>query len=508
MASKIVNIATAAFLAFAFILIFSNAMKKSLSRDENMYCSAGALMSQGKTVYKDFSHVSQLPYHPLLLSIIYGVSGSTYYLLIARIVSCIADFSTVFFIILIYKKVFSGFLLSGFFLGLAAATLLLFNPAFNYISGLAWNHNIVICLAAASFWLYIFFNTSNRKTTYIKTALIAALLSLAACMRITTVLIEILFFIIICLRKYNSRKERIVSIVIFVCSSIIIFAWPAWTILQAPKAFWINLFVIPPLNSRLLSEMRMVFSKYDMTVFYLMMAEYLFPILIAIYLYICMLRRLTLKKIGSITYLGVLLPVIFFIIIYIPPTIWRQYFAPPVPFLLISLVFPLYFFRQNSQSPHFKIASSLLAACVFISIGQQIILLNHVKDFSKPQTWRPVQLHNLCQSIALSIDKKGPVLTISPIYALEGGRQIYPQLSAGLFVYRIADNLTDEQRRLTNTVGPNSLKILTVDPPPAAIIVGTEKGSGFDTVENTLLEVTDPYWRRQRFDNLNVYTRP
>lgn len=508
MSSKIVNFATIVFLAFAFILIFCNAMEKPLQRDENMYCTAGVLMSQGKTIYKDFSYVSQLPYHPLLLAAIYKISGTTYYLLAARIVSCIADLLTVFFIVLIYRKIFSGFPLSGFFLGLASATLLLFNPAFNYISGLAWNHNIVICLVAASFWIYLTLDKAGGKSIYIKTALIATLLSLATCMRITTALIELLFFIAIMLRKYESAKVRTANILTFIILSLLVFAWPTWLVLQSPKAFWINLYFIPTLNSRLLSEMRMVFSKYDMTMFYLTTAEYLFPILIAIYLYICMFRRSALKQISSSAYLAVLLPIIFFIIIYIPPTIWRQYFAPPVPFLLISLAFPLYFFRQDSQSPHFKITLSLLAACVFISISQQIILLNPVKDFSKPQTWRPVRLHNLCQSISQSIDKKGPVLTVSPLYALEGGRRIYPQLSAGIFVYRIADNLTAEQRSLTNTVGPGSLKDLAKDNPPAAIIVGTEIKSGFDEIENTLLEITDSNWQRRSFDSLIVYTKP
>lgn len=137
MLSKIIKPAVAFFLLFAFVLIFSNAMARPVERDENMYCSGGVLISQGNLIYKDFSYVSQLPYHPLLLSVIYKISGTTYYLLTARIVSCIADFLTVLFIILIYRKVFSAFHFSGLLLGFAAATLFLFNPIVNYISGLA-----------------------------------------------------------------------------------------------------------------------------------------------------------------------------------------------------------------------------------------------------------------------------------------------------------------------------------------------------------------------------------
>ena len=388
MLSKIIKPAVAFFLLFAFVLIFSNAMARPVERDENMYCSGGVLISQGNLIYKDFSYVSQLPYHPLLLSVIYKISGTTYYLLTARIVSCIADFLTVLFIILIYRKVFSAFHFSGLLLGFAAATLFLFNPIVNYISGLAWNHNIVICLVAASFWIFLTLERAGGKTIYIKTALIAALLSFSTCIRITTALVELLFFIAIIFRKYESKKIRNTNIVIFIFTSAVVFVWPIWLILQAPEAFLINLFVIPALNNNLLIEMGFALNKLRLTIFYLTIAEYLFPILIAIYLYTCMFRRLALKKIDIAVYLAILLPVIFFAITYIPPTIWHQYFAPPVPFLLISLAFPLYFFRQKTDAPHFKIASSMLAACVLIAIVQQAALLKQaIGNVLCPPAW-------------------------------------------------------------------------------------------------------------------------
>ncbi len=67
------------------ITILSNSMIKEVGRDEQMYCTAGVLLAKGQMIYGDFSYPSQLPYHPLLLSILYRFLGTTHYLLVGRL---------------------------------------------------------------------------------------------------------------------------------------------------------------------------------------------------------------------------------------------------------------------------------------------------------------------------------------------------------------------------------------------------------------------------------------
>ena len=511
MSSKIINLISAFFLAFALLIIFSSAMAKPLSRDEHTNCSAAVLLSQGQTIYKDFSYVAQLPYHPLLLSAIYKITGTTHYLLTARIVSCLADFLTVIFIILIYRRIFSNYVFSGLFFGLAAATLFLFNPLVNYITGLAWNHNIVICCVAISFWIYLTLNRTGR-TNYRKTALIAALLTFATCMRITTALVEIVFFAALLLSHFKSKKDKFINIFVFLLFSLLVLAWPVWVIASAaggPRAFYLNLFQIPVLNSRLLVQMGLFFPKFQLAYRILTSIEFFLPILITFYLYALMSRNRRQNAIDSSVYLAISLPITFLIIAFIPPTMWIQYLAIPVPFLLISLAFPLFYLRRNAESLRFKIASLLIAVCVIIAVFQHITILKPVTKLSKTTSWVPMQVHNISEKIAQNIDKSGPVLTVSPLYALEGSCRIYPQLSAGLFVYRIADNLTEEQRQITKTVGPASLKRMIEQNPPSAVIVGTEADSGFGNLENTLLTAVGPDWPKKTFENnLIVYFRP
>jgi hypothetical protein len=508
MLPKIVNLIAAVFLAFALLLIFADAMAKPLSRDENMYCSAAVLLSEGKTIYKDFSYVAQLPYHPLLLAATYKITGTTYYLLTARIVTCLADFLTVLFIILIYRKIFSAYTFSGLLFGFASALLFLFNPLINFIVGLAWNHNIVICCVIISFWLYLSFD-GKGKTDYWKTALMVALLTIATCMRITTALVEVLFFIVMLFGHYKSSKDKIVNISVFVLSFLLVIAWPCWVIAQSPKAFFWNLFQIPILNNQLLTQMGLFYDKLPLTFLVLATPEYLFPLLIAIYIYWRLFRNRKQAGITSSVYLAVLLPIVFFIIAFIPTSMWVQYLAIPIPFLLISLAFPLLHLRRSTESPHFKIASSLITACVIIAVFEQISILFPLNTLSQPRLWSPVRLHVLAEKMTQDIDKSGPVLTISPLYALEGSCRIYPQLSAGLFVYRIADNMTEQERQITKVVGPASLKRLTAETPPAAVITGSEFDTGFSGLEDTLLTVVGADWTKQSFENgLTVYYKP
>ena len=48
------------------LALLANAMLKKVGRDEHMYCSGGVLLARGEMIYRDFSYVAQMPYHPLL----------------------------------------------------------------------------------------------------------------------------------------------------------------------------------------------------------------------------------------------------------------------------------------------------------------------------------------------------------------------------------------------------------------------------------------------------------
>ena len=125
-----------------------------------------------------------------------------------------------------------------------------------------------------------------------------------------------------------------------------------------------------------------------------------------------------------------------------------------------------------------------------------------------PENWTPIQLHKNSQEIAANIPEPRLVLTLGPLYALEGGCDIYSELSAGSIVYRIADRMSPEERQITHTLGPKTLNDLLAARPPAAVIAGVEP-SYFSSLEDPLRQSAPPNWRRQTYgDRLQIYIRP
>ncbi len=87
MSAKTVNILVVLILIVLSLAVFGNSMTKPLGRDEQMYCTGGALMAQGRLIYRDFSYAAQLPYHPLLCAALFKMFNTTHYLIVGRILS-------------------------------------------------------------------------------------------------------------------------------------------------------------------------------------------------------------------------------------------------------------------------------------------------------------------------------------------------------------------------------------------------------------------------------------
>jgi hypothetical protein len=189
------------------LAIIGNSMTKPVGRDEHMYCTAAVLMAQGKMIYRDFSYAAQMPYHPLLCAMLFRLFGTTHYLLTVRLLSCVCDILVVLCIIGIYRHVFKPSSTAGTLLGLGAVVLYVFNPLVDYANGYAWNHDVVILCVVASFWLFVSID-SEQRSKYRRIAAVGALLTFAAWMRATTVLVESLFFVILLSLPARSIKQR------------------------------------------------------------------------------------------------------------------------------------------------------------------------------------------------------------------------------------------------------------------------------------------------------------
>jgi 4-amino-4-deoxy-L-arabinose transferase-like glycosyltransferase len=496
-------------LAAAFL---ANSMTKEVSRDEQMYCTAGVLLGQGQMIYRDFSYPSQLPYHPLLLAVLYRSFGTTHYLLAGRLVSVLCDILVAIFILLIYRFIFGPYRRAGLLLGLAAAVLYVFNPLVDYAAGYAWNHDVVILCVVASLWLFV---TADLQTgsRFWRMGAVGALLTFATCMRMTTVLIELLFLTAVLFSAGGSVRNRIRTALPFCAAALIVALWPIWVIAQAPRAFWLNLVQIPTLYGRWLHEIGRTFDKAGLTVDALTQPGYLALLILGVYLVVMAWRersrldRMERQK-AAVTALLLLL---FFVIAYIPPTMWHQYLAVPVPFIAIAMAYPLVALRRHaeeSQDGHwYTLTCGLMGAAVIVAVLACPLVLYRCLFLAVPERWTPAELHRVSVKIGADLREPGPVLTLGPLQALEGGRDIYSELSCGSVVYRVADRMAAQERQITHTVGPETLPELVRAHPPAGVIVGIEP-SYFAPLEEPLRKLVPPDWVRDTHgDTLQVYRR-
>ncbi len=506
MSPKLINTVVILILLVLSLTILANSMTKPLGRDEQMYCTGGVLLAQGKMIYRDFSYPSQLPYHPLLYAALFRALNTTHYLLTARVVSSLCDILVMVCIVGLYRHIFKAFRISGALLGLAGAVLYVFNPLVDYANGYAWNHDVVILCVVLSFWLFISTNF-NSKSRYWRIAAIGALLTFATCMRITTILVQLLFFAAVLSQPAESIKQRFKTALPFLIATVIVSLWPVWVIAQATRAFFLNLYWIPMLYGKWLHEIGMVHNKVNLTLSSISKPGYFVLILIAIYL--CLMTAYVRKRFSKShsrnLLLVILLVVTFFVIALIPPTIWRQYLAVPVPFLIISFAYPLLYLRslagEVSRNRHYKLASILIYVCVVISVISNPVVLYRVPMLLIPESWVPIQLHNISEEIAQKTREPKLILTLAPLFALEGGCNIYPELSAGAIVYRIADRISSWNRDITHIVGPGTLKQLIEKSPPTAVILGVEMKLLEEPLFQTAVQPDDKNWERKVYES-------
>ncbi|NQT01573.1 MAG: hypothetical protein HQ580_06095 [Planctomycetes bacterium] len=480
-------------------------MSKPLGRDEQMYCTGSALLAQGKMIYRDFSYAAQLPYHPLLCAALLRIFNTTHYLLIGRILSAFCDILVVVCIVGIYRSIFRSFAITGMLLGLAGAVLYVFNPLVDYANGYAWNHDVVILCVVLAFWLFVS-TDFTQKSKYWRIAAIGALLTFASCMRITTALVELLFLVMLLSQPAESIKQRFKTALPFLIATAVVSAWPVWVIVQAPRAFFLNLVKIPMLYGQWLHQIGMVYNKFELTLACLIQPGYFVLLILGIYLCfmtLCLRRRLKIPNVRALL-LAALLPLTFLIIALIPPTMWRQYLAMPVPFLAIGFALPLLYLRKladkSGANMHFKIATALVGLCVFVAVTSYPVVLYRTPIVLVPERWVPIEIHKISEDIAERTKEPKLILTLAPLLALEGGGDIYTELSCGAIIYRVADSLSASQRNITHTAGPKTLGELLEKTPPSAVILGVERGK-LASLEAPLQAVVKPDWERIVYEN-------
>jgi 4-amino-4-deoxy-L-arabinose transferase-like glycosyltransferase len=463
----------AAVLVILAVSVLSNTVTKELGRDEHMYCTAGYLTAQGKLIYRDFSYVAQMPYHPLFCAGLYKLLNTDWYLLTARFLPAFCELIILVCIIGIYKKVFGSSAVAGTLSGIWAAFFYILNEYVDYSVGYAWNHSAVIACVLIALWLSL--GVDYKKSSRVRLFMIGALLTIAVFTRPTAGLAFIAFIIMLLIIAEGGFWSKIKFLVPFAAGSVFFSIWPLSVIIRSGQAFRLNIFTIPKLNAQFLYEAEMVYDKTGLSLAAVLSPGYMILIVLFIILAVyCLREHIILEKKEKIKLiLSIVLAAVFIISAYIPPTMWPQYLAVPAPFILICFAVPLAGLRGYSTESYksFRKFSFVMLAGLIILLwySPQRFFVRTTALFDTGK-WNPVRVHKISKDIFANAPKDKLAMTLSPLYAIEGGCEIYTELSAGSFVYRVADRLTKKQLQITNTVGPETIEKLIRNRTPALVI--------------------------------------
>jgi hypothetical protein len=316
---------------------------------------------------------------------------------------------------------------------------------------------------------------------------------------VTTALVEALFLATILIAAGGSARNRLRAALPFSLAGLAVAAWPIWVCARAPHAVWLNLVRIPVLYGQWLHQAGMAHGKLTVALFCLTSPGYLLFLAVGGYLLWTALRQWS--QVDAATrrnlIVALLLAMAFGVIAFVPPTMWEQYWAAPVPFLAVALAYPLVQLCQRAErnDADRTIRRATWAVCIGATATAiaNPVPLARLHEATVPQRWTPFVLHETSAAIVARTPEPERILTLGPLYALEGGGGIYEELASGSIVYRVADALSDGERLETPTVGTETLGALVERRPPVAIVVGIEPRE-FSALEEPLRQAAGSDW--------------
>jgi len=196
---------------------------------------------------------------------------------------------------------------------------------------------------------------------------------------------------------------------------------------------------------------------------------------------------------------------------FIPTPGFPQYFGPPL--ICIPLVLAVLFGALDGTRQR-QLETVLLAAAVVALVAMAPRLGQFLPRAAHPERWTAMRVHDDGRAIAARMaaaGATGKVATLAPIYPLEGGLAVYPELATGPFAYRTGDITPPALAAQYRMTSPKTVGALLAADPPAALLLGFDatleaplrayaEANGYQPVEDLGI--------RDRYGAAVLYLRP
>jgi len=471
-------IAFVVIFVYLFAVLFANGMTQRLDRDEHQFIASGALLADKMLLpYRDYPY-----FHTPNLVIVYAALFKVFhhYLLAARASSVVSAWCMLTLIFIVVVKVCSGYrLFTRFLIGLCVVILLLMNPVFQYSSGLAWNHDLSILLCLVSCLLFLNGLEMSKKGSLLLSGLF---LGSSIGVRLSFILAVIPFLgaILLWPAALSSAKshKRVRSTLLFL-SGLLLALLPSFLmIVLAPEQFVFGNIEYASLNtqwrqqigySRAMTLMGKI--EYFKEEVFRLPGNLLLGVLF-LFAMISIFGSPDWRKEKDFKILFTFTLALFLLLgAFLPTPSWFQYFYAPIPFLILAIG---YWIGENwSREFAGRAKISLLVICTLLSTYYGLDYLN-IDDLRHPSTWTTMQSHQTGIAIKEQAGKDARVLTLTPLFALEGGLSIYPELATGPFAWRTGSLISEDKRMVVKVISRENLASLIDRVPPDAILVDYE----------------------------------
>ena len=437
--------------------------------DEQLFVSAGLLLGQGE-LYRDFGY-NHLPNLPILLKLVALLGGAASPVLVFR------------WVIVAAWAVTLG-LLTGFawrrtgspWVALLAGLLLIVNPLLTGQAGtLVTNNFLPVPFALAG--LIVFLDEAGEGAPrWWRMALAGFLLAVAAGMKANYVLLIPPFAVAaLMVPAAATLRERLVRVALPMLAGGVIGGLPTlWAAASDPAGFADHVFYYhrgPHLAWALAAHEQLVIDMRDRIALGLSLWGGGSTLLLAVaaVAVACQLLARGWRP-GWQAWLVVGLIVAGVIVAFVPRPSFPQYFVPPLPFALVLLVLLAGAQASGERAALIPLFAGIALLALVIDAPR---LVERLPMLVRPASWTGTGVHAISQQVAAAARGR-PVATLSPLYVLDAGGKVYPELAAGPFVYRVADLIPPDHRKHWRLVSPATLAARLDAEPPGAVLVGTE----------------------------------
>ncbi len=467
--------AVALWFAGIFLLLLGLAMRRTFNHDEHQFVVSAALIArEGLLPYRDFPYF-HVPTLSLLYALVYQFTD--FLLLGARWVSVVASWLLMVLLMgtaLLWLHV----LRIGVRIGIAVllTLLLISTPSFLHASGAAWNHDVPILLTLVAAMLQATWLKRDVRPIWWLLP-IGLLLGVAAGMRSTYVL-TVPVFAIATLVGLGWRRRPAWVALIWLGGGVFVGLIPVlYLFWQAPSEFVFGNLTYAQLNTAAYTATYTTAASaetFPMTLpqklaqtirFIGLEAGNLLLVAVTAYALWRVRRQIVARTTPELSFL-LLLVVSLLAGAFAPTPLQLQYIYALFPTFALLFLAALARDAQPQNAIRFvtvaAVIAVLFAAPRHIEGAATVFVLDE---------WIPLKVHSRGE-YATSLAKQAPIVTLAPIYALEGNATVDVALATGPFGWRVAPLLEPSTRARFGIKGAAELLPEATDALPRAILTG------------------------------------